>query len=333
MRRREFLGGLAGAAATWPLAAAWPLATLAQQRATPVVGFLNPASADSYAHRMRGFHRGLKEQGFVEGENIALEYRWGDNRSDRLVAMAADLVRRRVSVIVTGTGPATPLAAKAATTTIPIVFVVSGDPVGLGLVSSLARPNGNLTGVNFLNLELLAKRLAVLRDIVPGARRAALLIDMTAGTPDQMARDVEEAASGMALKVQVFRAAAAAQIDEAFAKLADERPDILFVTGGPLFNARRLQLAMLAVRHGIIASYASRDYPEAGGLMSYGTDVTDAFRQAGIYAGRILKGAKPADLPVVQATKFELVINRQTARTIGVIVPQSVLVAADEVIE
>jgi len=325
MRRREFLGVLGGATM-------WPLHANAQ-KVLPTIGFLNPASAESYGHRLRGFHRGLKEQGFVEGENIAVEYRWGDNRPDRITAMAADLVRRRVSVIVTGTSPATSSAAKAATTTIPIVFVVSGDPVGLNLVSSLARPNGNLTGVNFLNLELLAKRLAILRDIVPGATRVAVLIDMSAGTPDQMARDVEEAARGMALKVEVFRATTAAQIDEAFEKLVDARPDILFTTGGPLFNARRLQLAMLAMRHGIIVSYASRDYPEAGGLMSYGTDVTDAFRQAGIYAGRILKGAKPADLPVVQATKFELVINRQTARILGLSVPQSVLVAADEVID
>jgi putative ABC transport system substrate-binding protein len=225
------------------------------------------------------------------------------------------------------------LAAKAATTTIPVVFVVSGDPVGLGLVSSLARPGGNLTGVNFFNLELLAKRLAILHDIVPSATRVAILIDLSAGTPDQMARDVGEAASSMGLEVQILRAATAAEIDEAFAKMAADRPNILFTTGGPLFNTRRLQLTMLAVRYGIVASYASRDYPEAGGLMSYGTDVTDAFRQAGIYAGRVLKGAKPADLPVVQATKFELVINRQTARILGLAIPQSVLVAADEVIE
>lgn len=325
MRRRDFVAALGGAAV-------WPLDARAQ-KALPTVGFLNPTSADSYAHRLRGFHRGLKETGFVEGENVALEYRWADNRPDRLTALAADLVRRRVSVIVTGTSPATSLAAMAATTTIPIVFVVSGDPVGLRLVSSLARPGGNLTGVNFFNLELLAKRLAIVRDIVPGAKRVAVLIDLSAGTPDQMARDVNEAARGLGLEVQVFRVTTAAEIDEAFAKLAGERPDILFTTGGPLFNARRLQLSMLAIRHGIVATYASRDYPEAGGLMSYGTDVTDAFRQAGIYAGRVLKGAKPAELPVVQSTKFELVINRQTARILGLVVPQSVLVAADEVIE
>jgi putative ABC transport system substrate-binding protein len=325
MRRREFIAGI-GSAAVWPLGAQ-------AQKALPTIGFLNPASADSYKHRLRGFHRGLKEIGFVEGENVAVEYRWAENRLDQLTALAADLVRRRVSVIVTGTSPATSLAAKAATTTIPIVFVVSGDPVGLRLVSSLARPGGNLTGVNFLNFELLAKRVAILRDIVPSATRVAVLSDLTAGTPDQMVRDVGEAASSMGLEVQVFRAATATEIDEAFAKLAVERPNILFVSGGPLFNARRLQLAMLAVRHGIVAAYASRDYPEAGGLMSYGSDVTDAFRQAGIYAGRVLKGAKPADLPVVQATKFELVINRQTARILGLAIPQSVLVAADEVIE
>jgi ABC-type uncharacterized transport system substrate-binding protein len=324
-KRRDFITLLGGAAA-------WPLAARAQ-KVLPTIGFLNPASADSYEHRLRGFQRGLKEIGFVEGENVAVEYRWAENRLDRVPALAADLVRRRVSVIVTGTSPATSLAAKAATTTIPVVFVVSGDPVGLGLVSSLARPGGNLTGVNFFNLELLAKRLAILHDIVPSATRVAILIDLSAGTPDQMARDVGEAASSMGLEVQILRAATAAEIDEAFAKMAADRPNILFTTGGPLFNTRRLQLTMLAVRYGIVASYASRDYPEAGGLMSYGTDVTDAFRQAGIYAGRVLKGAKPADLPVVQATKFELVINRQTARILGLAIPQSVLVAADEVIE
>ena len=325
MRRRTFIAGVGGLAA-WPLVAQG-------QKALPTIGFLNPASADSYRHRLRGFHRGLKELGFVEGENVAIDYRWAENQLDRLPALADELVRRRVSVIVAGTSPATPLAAKAATTTIPIVFVVSGDPVGLRLVSSMARPDGNLTGVNFLNLELLAKRLAILRDIVPGATRAAVLIDLSAGTPDKIARDVHEAASAMGLEVQVFRIATAAAIDEAFGKLAVTRPDMLFVGGGPLFNARRLQFAMLAVRHGIVAAYASRDYPEAGGLMSYGTDVTEAFRQAGIYAGRMLKGTKLADLPVVQATKFELVINRQTARILGLAVPQSVLVAADEVIE
>jgi ABC-type uncharacterized transport system substrate-binding protein len=325
MRRREFIT-LVGGAAAWPLAAG-------AQKTIPTIGFLNPASADSYAHRLRGFHRGLKEIGFVEGENVTVEYRWAENRLDRLPALATDLVRRGVSVIVTGTSPAASLAAKVGTTTIPIVFVVSGDPVRLRLVSSLARPSGNLTGVNFLNFELLAKRLAILHDIVPSATRIAVLIDLSAGTPDQMARDVNEAASSMGLEVQVFRAGTATEIDEAFAKLTGERSKVLFVSGGPLFNARRLQLTMLAVRHGIVAAYASRDYPETGGLMSYGTDVTDAFRQAGIYAGRVLKGAKPADLPVIQATKFELVINRQTARILGLAVPQSVLVAADEVIE
>jgi putative ABC transport system substrate-binding protein len=325
VRRREFIAGFAGAVAL-------PLAAQAQ-KAFPAIGFINSASPYSYAHRLRGFHRGLKDMGFVEGENVTIEYRWAESQLDRLTALAAELVRRRVSVIVTGTSPAVASAAKEATKTIPIVFLVSGDPVGFGLVTSLARPSGNMTGVNFLNLEVMAKRLAFLRDIVPAASRLALLVDLTSGTPELMVRDVEEAARAMALELQVIRVTTARDIDSAFSKLAEDRPDVLYVSGGPLLNARRLQLAMLAVRHGFVAGYASRDYPEAGGLMSYGTDVTDAFRQAGVYAGRLLKGSKPADLPVVQATKFELVINRQTARTLGITMPQSLLVAADEVID
>jgi ABC-type uncharacterized transport system substrate-binding protein len=325
MKRRDFVVGLAGTAAL-PLAAH-------SQKALPAIGFINSASPDFYAHRLRGFHRGLKDMGFVEGENVTIEYRWAETQLDRLTALAAELVRRRVSVIVTGTSPAVASAAKEATKTIPIVFLVSGDPVGFGLVTSLARPGGNMTGVNFLNLEIMAKRLAVLRDIVPTATRVALMVDLTSGFPELMVQDVEQAAHAMSLELRVVRVATARDIDAAFAKFAEDRPNILYVGGGPLLNARRLQLAMLAVRHGFVAGYASRDYPEAGGLMSYGTDVTDAFRQAGVYTGRLLKGSKPADLPVVQATKFELVINRQTARTLGITVPQSLLVAADEVIE
>jgi putative ABC transport system substrate-binding protein len=299
----------------------------------PTIGFLNAASADAYRHRLRGFHRGLKEMGFVEGQNVAVEYRWAENRVRQLPVLATELVQRRVSLIVTGTSFATTFAASKATKTIPIVFVCSGDPVGLGFVTSLARPTGNLTGVNFFNLELLAKRLAILRDIVPTATRVAALIDVTTGKPEEMVSDVEQAARKMTLKVSIFRAATTRDIDAAFASMANDKPDILFVSGGPLFNARRVQLAMLAMRYGIIAGYASHDYADAGGLMSYGSDVTDAFRQAGVYAGRILKGEKLGNLPVLQATKFELVINLKTAKALGLEFHPQLLATADAVIE
>ena len=324
--RREFITLLGGAAAAWPLAAG------AQQQAMPVVGFLNATSPDGYADRLRGFRQGLKESGYIEGENVAVEYHWAEDQSDRLPALAANLVRRRVAVIAaTSTSPA--LAAKAATTSIPIVFMVAEDPVRLGLVASLARPGNNATGINFYTGELMAKRLQLLRELVPAATRVAVLINSANVSTETTLREVESAARGMGLQMRVVRAGTRQEIDAAFEALARERTDALFVGLDPFLNSRRVQLAQLATHHRIPAVYSARDIAEAGGLMSYGTNITDAFRQVGVYTGRILKGAKPADLPVVQASRFELVINAHTARMLGLTVPDKLLAAADEVIE
>ena len=326
LRRREFITLLGGAAAAWPLAAG------AQQQAMPVVGFLNATSPDGYADRLRGFRQGLKESGYIEGENVAVEYHLAEDQSDRLPALAANLVRRRVAVIAaTSTSPA--LAAKAATTSIPIVFMVAEDPVRLGLVASLARPGNNATGINFYTGELTAKRLQLLRELVPAATRVAVLINSANVSTETTLREVESAARGMGLQMRVVRAGTRQEIDAAFEALARERTDALFVGLDPFLNSRRVQLAQLATHHRIPAVYSARDIAEAGGLMSYGTNITDAFRQVGVYAGRILQGAKPADLPVVQASKFELVINAHTARMLGLTVPDKLLAAADEVIE
>jgi putative tryptophan/tyrosine transport system substrate-binding protein len=284
--------------------------------------------------RLRGFRQGLKDTGYVEGENVAIEYRWAENQMDRLSALAADLVRRRVAVIVAPAGTVSALAAKSATTTIPIVFLVAEDPVRLGLVASLARPGGNLTGINFFNAELNAKRLELLRELVPGAVRVAVLVNPSGGSDAETTlRDVEPAARAMGLQIQVLNASTSREIDKAFATLVRDRPDAVFVSLDPFLNSRRAQLVNLASRHAVPASFSNRDFAEIGGLMSYGTNIADAFRQVGIYIGRILKGAKPADLPVVQASKFELVINAQTARMLGLTVPPSLLATADEVIE
>lgn len=327
MRRRDFITVLGGAAVAWPIAAS-------AQKTMPVIGFLHPGSIDAYANRLRAFHRGLKEAGYTDGENVAIEYRWADNQTDRLQALAVELASRRVSVIVSSPGPAPALAAKAATKTIPIVFLSSGDPVGTGLVASLAKPGGNLTGVNFFNNELNAKRLEFLHQLVPTASNVAVLVNpANPANSDNTLREVEAAARTIGLQIRIVLAATSRDIDAAFVTFARERPDALFVGGDALLNARRLQIAQHAVRLSIPAAYASRDYPEVGGLMSYGTNVAEAFRQLGVYAGRVLKGEKPAEMPVVQSTKFELVINNQTARTIGLTVPQSLLVAADDVIE
>ena len=327
MKRREFITLLGGAAA-------WPLAAHAQQPAMPVIGFLNPASPDALAHRVRAFRQGLKESGYVERANVAIEYRWAEGQYDRLAKLAAELVRQRVAVIATTGGPPSAFAAKAATTTIPIVFSVPDDPVRLGLVASLARPGGNVTGINFLAAELVAKRLELLRELVPGAARVAVLVNPANVTNTETTlRDIQSAARAMGLQIQVLNASTRSEIEAAFATLVREQSDALFVGSDSFFNDRRVQLVHLASYHRVPATYGGRDFAVAGGLMSYGSDITDAYRQVGVLTGRILRGDKPADLPVVQASKFELVINAHTARTFGLTVPPSLLARADEVIE
>jgi len=312
MRRRDFITLFGGAAA-------WPCAARAQQ-AMPVIGFLDTRSPDTMADRMRGFRQGLRESGYIEGDNVTIAYRWAENQVNRLPELAADLVHRRVSVIAAfATAPA--FAAKAATTTIPIVFLAPEDPVRFGLVASLARPDGNLTGINLFTGELSAKRLEILREMVPGATHVAVLVNPTNPTMETTVRDVEAAARATGLQVQVFNASTSREIDAAFARFGRERPDAVFVGLDTFFNSRRAQLVNLASRHALPAIFPTRDIAEIGGLMSYGANILDAFRQVGIYTGRILKGAKPAELPVVQASKFELVINNQTARMLGLTVP------------
>jgi putative ABC transport system substrate-binding protein len=327
VRRRSFITLLGGAVA-------WPLTARAQQPAMPVIGFLNSQSPDTLADRLHGFHRGLKESGFVEGENVLIDYRWAENQIDRLPVLAAELVRRSVAVIATTGGPGVVLAAKAATTTIPIVFVVPEDPVRTGLVASLARPDGNATGVNLLSLELVAKRLELLREMVPGAVRVAVLVNpANAAFAETTLKDAEPAARAMGLQIQVLNASTSGEIDAAFATLVRQRPDALFVGNDPFFTSRRVQLATAAAHHSILATFGSREIAEAGGLMSYGSNIADAWHQLGAYVGRVLKGAKPAELPVVQSSKFELVINAQTARTLGLEIPPTLLARADDVIE
>jgi putative tryptophan/tyrosine transport system substrate-binding protein len=326
MRRREFITLLGGAAA-------WPLAARAQS-ALPVIGFLHSASPDGNAGRVRAFREGLKEAGFVEGENVAVEYRWAEYQLDRLPALADELVRRPVAVIVAPSGPPVAFAAKAATKTIPIVFIVAEDPVKLGLVASVNRPGGNLTGINFLNAELAAKRLGLLRELVPGAVRIAVLVDPTnTMTTESTLRDVTAASRAMGLQIQVLNASTSREIDAAFESFVRARPDALFPAVSAFFVDRRVQLALQAMLHRLPGIFPLRENVDAGGLMSYGASLTDAYRQVGVYTGRILKGAKPTDLPVVQSSKFELVINHQTARLLGLAVPPSLLAIADEVIE
>jgi putative tryptophan/tyrosine transport system substrate-binding protein len=325
VKRREFITLLGGAAAAWPLAAR------SQQPAMPVIGFLNSQSPDGFTERLRGFRQGLKDTGYVEGENVAIEYRWADNQLDRLAELAAVLVRRQVAVIVAN-GPAAAFA-KAATTTIPIVFLVAEDPVRLGLVASLARPAGNATGINFFVGELGAKQLGLLRELVPRALRIAVLINPKYAASLSATADAESAAHAMGLQVRIFNASHSREVNDAFTTIARDRHEALLVGPGPYFVQRRTQLVTLAARHAIPTSYNVRDFVEAGGLMSYGTNAVDAYRQVGVYAGRILKGAKPADLPVMQSSKFELVINLATAMMLGLEVPPTLLARADEVIE
>jgi putative ABC transport system substrate-binding protein len=326
MKRRQFITLLGGAAS-------WPLEARAQQPALPVIGFIRDGSADANARYVAGFRKGLVESGYVEGQNVTVEYHWLEGHYDRLPALLADLVRRRVTVIATpGTVPT--LAAKAATSTIPIVFGVGQDPVPLGLVASLARPGGNATGINFFGQEMVAKRLRLLRDLLPKAVRVAVLLNPAiAADAESTLREVQEAAPIIGLQIQTFNATTTGEIDAAFAILAHERPDALFVAPGAFFVSRRVQLVTLTAVHRIPAIYANRETVAAGGLMSYGTDISDSFHQIGVYAGKILKGAKPPDLPVVQSTKFELVMNIQTARALGIEVPSGLLAIADEVIE
>ena len=328
MRRRHFLGALSSAAV------AWPLSGRAQQPAMPVIGFLSTQSPDGNLERLRAFRLGLKDNGYVEGENVAIEYRWAENQPDRLAMLAGELVRRRVAVIATSGGPASAFAAKAATATIPIVFIANEDPVRLGLVTSLARPGGNLTGINIFIGELTAKRLELLREVVPAAARVAVLVNPVDATTTQTTlSDVGAVARQMGLQIQIFKASTIAEINTTFTAMAREPLDALFVASDPFFNNRRVQIANLASHNSIPAAYGVREIAEVGGLMSYGVSLTDALRQVGSYTGRILKGGKPADMPVVQATKFELVINVQTARMLGLPLSSSLLARADEVIE
>jgi putative ABC transport system substrate-binding protein len=325
MKRRQFITLLGGTAA-------WPVVARAQQTAMPVIGFLDSRSPDVIRDRLRAFRQGLKDTGHVEGENVSIIYRFAENTIDRLPELGADLVRRTVAVIATA-GDDVALVAKAATKTIPIVFIASRDPVSLGLVASLARPGGNLTGINFFGGELAAKRLELLRELVPRAIRVAVLVNAGAMISDTTLKDVEVAALTMGLEVQILNVSTSREIDAAFATLVRERADALLIGTDTFLSSRRVQLVSLANRHAIPAAFTQRDFAEIGGLMSYASNITDAWRQAGGYAGRILKGAKPADLPVVQSSKFELVINAQTARMLGLTVPDKLLATADEVIE
>jgi putative ABC transport system substrate-binding protein len=326
LKRRHFIT-LLGSAASWPLAAR------AQQPEMPVIGFLETRPPETITERLRAFRQGLRETGYVEGENIAIDYRWAE-QMERLPELAAQLVRRQVAVIVTAGGFATALAAKDATTMIPIVFGVSDDPVKHGLVASLARPGNNLTGVNLLSTELTAKRLELLREMLPRASRIAVLVNPanTGNTPTTL-REVEAAGRAIGFQTQIINAGTYREIDAAFAAFARERPDAIFLGQDAFFNGRRLQLANWATRHALPMTSGSRDICEVGGLMSYGSNIVDVYRQQAVYAGRILKGAKPADLPVEQSAKFELVINAQTARIFGLEIPATLLARADEVIE
>ena len=326
LRRRSFIT-LLGAAA-----AAWPLAARAQQPAMPVVGFVN--SGSSVASWSNAFRKGLNETGYVEGQNVTVEYHWLEGQFEHLPSLMADLVRRHVAVIATPAGNLASQAAKAATTTIPIVFGVGEDPVKLGLVASLARPGGNLTGINFFNTEVHAKRLGLLHEMVPQAVRVAVLVNPANTTSTEATlRVIPEAARTLGLQIAVLKAGTSGEIEAAFATLRREPADTLYVGPDSFFGTRRLQIALLAMRQGIPTALFNREMVEAGGLMSYGTDVAEMFHQVGIYTGHILKGAKPADLPVLQSTKFEFVINLQTAKALGIEVPNSIQLLADEIIE
>jgi putative ABC transport system substrate-binding protein len=327
MKRREFITLLGGAAVAWPLAAQ------AQQPAMLVVGFLSTTSAVPFAHLVSGFRRGLQEIGYVEGRNVAIEFRWAEGQYDRVPALVADLVRRQIAVIVTTGGETSAVAAKAATTTIPIVFNTGTDPVRLGLVASLARPGGNATGVNIFTTELAEKRLGLLHDLVPAASSIAVLVNPHFAPAVANAREAEAAARAVGKGVVIFNAASESDIETAFAQMMQGRSGALVVGSDPFFNSRREQIVALAARHRIPAIYEWREFVQAGGLMSYGTSLVEAYRQQGVYAGRILKGEKPADLPVVQLSKFELIVNLKTADALGIVFPPGLLAIVNEVIE
>jgi putative tryptophan/tyrosine transport system substrate-binding protein len=333
MRRREFLGVLSGAAATWPLAAR------AQQSAMPVIGFAwtgqtsdaTGQTSDAAASYVAAFRQGLRQVGLVEGQNVAVEYRWTGGQPELVRAAVAEFVQRQLAVIVGNTPLA--LAAKSATSTIPIVFVTGTDPVRLGLVVSDNRPGGNVTGVNFLSIALEGKRLGLLRDLLPRATVIASLVDPNSPDSTTQLSNVQDASHALGWRIQIVQASTESQLDSGFATLARERPNALIVVPTPFFSAQRKRIVEFAARHSLPAIYGVREFPAGGGLISYGTSIADAYRQAGIYAGRILKGEKPADLPVLQPTKFELVINLTTAKTLGLNIPPGVLAIADEVIE
>jgi ABC-type uncharacterized transport system substrate-binding protein len=328
MKRREFIALLGGAAA------AWPLATRAQQPAMPVIGFLSNASPDMYARRLRAFGQGLKEAGFVEGRNIEIEYRWAEGQNSRLPALAAELIRRQVAVIVAAGGTPAAMVAKAATTTIPIVFGVAVDPVETGLVASLHRPGGNLTGVTNLNVEVGPKRLELVHELLPTATIIAVLVNPTSPSiADLFSRAMQQAAQTLGLQLHILHASTDGDFDKVFASVVQVRAGALVISPDVFFNTRSEQLAALSLRHAVPAIYQYHPFAAAGGLMSYGSDETEYYRLVGTYAGRILKGEKPADLPVVQSTKVELIINLKTAEALGLTIPLPLIGRADEVIE
>jgi putative ABC transport system substrate-binding protein len=327
MRRRDFIKFVAGSAA------AWPLVVHAEQQTMPVIGLMDLRSADTVGDRLPAFRRGLKESGYVEGENVAIVYRWAENEIGRVPELAADLIGRKVNVIAT-VGNETVLIAKKATQSTPIVFVVSQDPVSLGLVTSLARPGSNVTGINFFSGELVGKQLEFLRELVPGASRIAVVVNpANTSSAERTIKDVAAASPANGLHIKTLAAGTSVDIDAAFLTIVREQYDALLLASDPFFSGRRVQLVSLATRHAIPAIYSQREFAEIGGLMSYGSSITDAWRQSGTYVGRILAGAKPADLPVLQSNKLELVINAQTARIFGLAVPAALLARADEVID